>query len=39
MAGRAGDPAVIAAGSIVAGNVPPGAVAGGIPARILRTAG
>ncbi len=36
---RIGAGSVIAAGSIVAGNVPPGAVAGGIPARILRTAG
>ncbi len=33
---RIGDRAVIAAGSIVAGNIPPDAVAGGIPARVLR---
>jgi acetyltransferase-like isoleucine patch superfamily enzyme len=35
---RIGAGAVIAAGSVVAGNIPPGSVAGGIPARILRTA-
>jgi carbonic anhydrase/acetyltransferase-like protein (isoleucine patch superfamily) len=29
--------AVIAAGSVVAGEIPPNAVAGGIPARLLRT--
>jgi acetyltransferase-like isoleucine patch superfamily enzyme len=34
---RIGAGAVIAAGSIVAGDIPPGAVAGGIPARILRS--
>jgi len=28
--------AVIAAGSVVAGNIPDGAIAGGIPARIIR---
>jgi hypothetical protein len=33
---RIGAGAVIAAGSVVAGNIPDGAVAGGIPARILR---
>ncbi len=33
---RIGDGAVIAAGSIVAGDIPPGCVAGGIPARVLR---
>jgi acetyltransferase-like isoleucine patch superfamily enzyme len=33
---RIGAGAVIAAGSIVAGDIPPGSVAGGIPARILR---
>ena len=34
---RIGAGAVIAAGSVVAGDIPPGNVAGGIPARILRT--
>lgn len=34
---RIGAGAVIAAGSVVAGDIPPGKVAGGIPARILRT--
>jgi acetyltransferase-like isoleucine patch superfamily enzyme len=33
---RIGAGAVIAAGSVVAGDIPPGAVAGGIPARVLR---
>jgi acetyltransferase-like isoleucine patch superfamily enzyme len=33
---RIGAGAVIAAGSVVAGDIPPGHVAGGIPARILR---
>lgn len=33
---RIGAGAVIAAGSIVAGDIPPGNVAGGIPARIIR---
>lgn len=33
---RIGDGAVIAAGSVVAGEVPAGSVAGGIPARVLR---
>jgi acetyltransferase-like isoleucine patch superfamily enzyme len=33
---RIGRGAVIAAGSVVAGDIPPGAVAGGIPARVLR---
>jgi acetyltransferase-like isoleucine patch superfamily enzyme len=33
---RIGAGAVIAAGSVVAGDIPPGNVAGGIPARILR---
>jgi acetyltransferase-like isoleucine patch superfamily enzyme len=33
---RIGARAVIAAGSVVAGDIPAGAVAGGIPARILR---
>ena len=35
---RIGAGAVIAAGSVVAGDIPPGSLAGGIPARILRTA-
>lgn len=35
---RIGEGAVIAAGSVVAGEIPAGAVAGGIPARILRAA-
>jgi acetyltransferase-like isoleucine patch superfamily enzyme len=35
---RIGAGAVIAAGSVVAGDIPPGCVAGGIPARILRAA-
>ena len=35
---RIGARAVIAAGSIVAGEIPAGAVAGGIPARIIRAA-
>jgi acetyltransferase-like isoleucine patch superfamily enzyme len=34
---RIGAGAVIAAGSVVAGEIPAGAVAGGIPARLLRT--
>lgn len=34
---RIGAGAVIAAGSVVAGVIPAGAVAGGIPARVLRT--
>jgi acetyltransferase-like isoleucine patch superfamily enzyme len=34
---RIGAGAVIAAGSVVSGEIPPGVVAGGIPARILRT--
>jgi acetyltransferase-like isoleucine patch superfamily enzyme len=33
---RIGAGAVIAAGSVVAGDIPPGNVAGGIPARVLR---
>lgn len=33
---RIGAGAVIAAGSVVAGDIPPGSVAGGIPARVLR---
>jgi acetyltransferase-like isoleucine patch superfamily enzyme len=33
---RIGAGAVIAAGSVVAGDIPPGTLAGGIPARILR---
>jgi acetyltransferase-like isoleucine patch superfamily enzyme len=33
---RIGAGAVVAAGSVVAGDIPDGAVAGGIPARILR---
>jgi carbonic anhydrase/acetyltransferase-like protein (isoleucine patch superfamily) len=33
---RIGAGAVIAAGSVVAGDIPPNAVAGGIPARLLR---
>jgi acetyltransferase-like isoleucine patch superfamily enzyme len=33
---RIGAGAVIAAGSVVAGDIPPGKVAGGIPARVLR---
>ena len=33
---RIGAGAVIAAGSVVAGDIPPGHLAGGIPARILR---
>lgn len=36
---RVGAGAVIAAGSVVAGDIPPGAVAGGIPARVLRASG
>jgi acetyltransferase-like isoleucine patch superfamily enzyme len=36
---RIGAGAVIAAGSIVSGDIPAGAVAGGIPARILRAPG
>ena len=35
---RIGAGAVVAAGSVVAGDVPPGAVVGGIPARVLRMA-
>jgi acetyltransferase-like isoleucine patch superfamily enzyme len=35
---RIGAGAVIAAGSVVAGEIPAGAVAGGIPARVLRSA-
>lgn len=35
---RIGAGAVIAAGSVVAGDIPPNAVAGGIPARVLRQA-
>ena len=35
---RIGAGAVIAAGSVVSGEIPDGAVAGGIPARILRSA-
>lgn len=34
---RIGAGAVIAAGSVVAGDIPAGSVAGGIPARVLRT--
>ncbi len=34
---RIGAGAVIAAGSVVAGDIPAGAVAGGIPARVLRS--
>ncbi len=33
---RIGARAVIAAGSVVAGDIPPGSIAGGIPARVLR---
>jgi acetyltransferase-like isoleucine patch superfamily enzyme len=33
---RIGSKAVIAAGSVVSGDIPEGAVAGGIPARVLR---
>jgi acetyltransferase-like isoleucine patch superfamily enzyme len=33
---RIGAGATIAAGSVVAGEIPPGCVAGGIPARVLR---
>jgi acetyltransferase-like isoleucine patch superfamily enzyme len=33
---RIGAAAVIAAGSVVSGDIPPGSVAGGIPARVLR---
>jgi acetyltransferase-like isoleucine patch superfamily enzyme len=36
---RIGARAVIAAGSVVAGEIPAGAVAGGIPARVIRGAG
>lgn len=36
---RIGAGAVIAAGSVVGGDIPAGAVAGGIPARILRDSG
>jgi FkbH-like protein len=32
-----GQGAVITAGSVVSGNIPPGVVAGGIPARVLRS--
>jgi acetyltransferase-like isoleucine patch superfamily enzyme len=35
---RIGAGAVIAAGSVVSGDIPDGAVAGGIPARIIRAA-
>ena len=35
---RIGAGAIIAAGSVVAGEIPDGAVAGGIPARVLRSA-
>jgi acetyltransferase-like isoleucine patch superfamily enzyme len=35
---RIGAGAIIAAGSVVSGHIPAGAVAGGIPARILRAA-
>ncbi len=35
---KIGAGAVIAAGSVVAGEIPAGTVAGGIPARVLRTA-
>ena len=35
---RIGAGAVIAAGSVVAGEIPAGAIAGGIPARVLRLA-
>ena len=35
---RIGAGSVIAAGSVVAGVIPPGTVAGGIPARVLRAA-
>jgi acetyltransferase-like isoleucine patch superfamily enzyme len=36
---KIGAGAVVAAGSVVAGEVPAGAVVGGIPARVLRVAG
>ena len=36
---RIGAGAIIAAGSVVCGEIPAGAVAGGIPARILRAGG
>jgi HAD superfamily phosphatase (TIGR01681 family) len=36
---RIGAGAVVTAGSIVSGDIPAGAVAGGIPARVLRAAG
>jgi acetyltransferase-like isoleucine patch superfamily enzyme len=36
---RIGPGAVIAAGSVVAGDIPANAVAGGIPARVLRISG
>ena len=31
-----GDDAVVAAGSVVAGDVPPGAMVGGVPARVIK---
>jgi len=31
-----GDGAVVAAGAVVAGSVPPGAVVGGVPAKVLK---
>ncbi|MBO8136932.1 MAG: acyltransferase [Desulfotomaculum sp.] len=34
-----GDGSMVAAGSVVTGDVPPGVVVGGVPARVIKTAG